>query len=102
MSVYQTARRVARAIKKLRRGGGSSLARTLVSTKSTCQILNSAYNALPKKSHSLLFEELGAIFRDRADPPDIDHCWSTSFAGKTIIVPLRSGEMWLNWATALS
>ena len=73
----------------------------VVSFASTRRILNSIYLGLNSRKRSVFHTLFAKIFVDTNDDAS-DGVWKVVFAGKSILMPLNSSRMWLDWDSAVS
>jgi FkbM family methyltransferase len=65
------------------------------------QLLNAWYVRLTPSRRGIFHREFAKIFRNSAIRGS-DGRWEVRFAGKSVWIPLTSGQYWLDWDTALS
>jgi FkbM family methyltransferase len=63
--------------------------------------LNGFYRKLDPAGRYSVWAHYAKIFR-RRHPPVQAGTWAVDFLGRSLVVPLRSSSMWLDWDTALS
>lgn len=65
------------------------------------RLLNGVYLSLRPTQRSRFHREAAKMFRTGA-VDDVNGIWKTVFHGKPVLMPLRSGRLWLDWDSALS
>lgn len=65
------------------------------------RLLNAWYMRLTPPQRNAFHKDFAKIFRDTSARGS-DGYWEVRFAGKAIRIPLRAGEYWLDWDTAVT
>lgn len=79
----------------------SACIRNVVAIPWSRKLLNDVYFKLSYSQKRLFHEKFSQIFRNK-DFRGSDGTWEVIFHGKSILMPLTSKRMWLDWDTAVS